>query len=256
MPDKKDEPQNSNTTDAQSEKFRYGAPVGPRKNRRQYYDGREPLEFPGHEETASFLAFPKTWREYKSVAALARHFNVTRVTVYRWMQDINVLKRADSISMQNKIAGNLVARREYISIFERAVEMAKEGNIKAMEFCADRAFPEDEQAKKSGISSSSLEEVLEKTEIVYEKHAEMMTPTWLKERAMRLASEKPPVEPAGPPPAISDVQLIKAETEPQPAPQPEPAHVNFCDACGKTRCVHGRCPGCEICEVCEQPAPG
>lgn len=168
--------------EVQSEKIRYGAPDGPRKNPRQDYDGREPLEFPGHEETASFLAFSEKLRAYKSVAVLSRHFNVTRVTVYRWMKDINVLKRADWISMQNKIAGDLVARREYVTIIERAVELAKEGNIKAMEFCVDRAFPENKQAKKLEISSSSLEEVLERAEIEYERHAEMMMPTWLKSR--------------------------------------------------------------------------
>jgi hypothetical protein len=245
MPDKIEQ-QNSNVTGAQSEKIRYGAPDGPRKNRRQYYDGREPLEFPGHEATAWFLGLPERLKEYRSVAALARHFNVTRVTVYRWMQDSDVLKRADSISMQNKIAGNLVARREYISIIERAVELAKEGNIKAMEFCADRAFPEDNQANKSGISSSSLEEVLERSRLQHIKHRELMTPTWVKERAKRLASGNPPVA------AMSYVEPPKPNAE----PAPEGAPVNSCDACGKTRCVHGECPVCDICEACQQPELG
>ena len=180
-------------------------PDGPRKDRRKYYDGQEPLEFLGHEAAAWFLALPKAQLDFKSIAALAKHFNVTRVTVYRWIQDIDVMKRADSLSMQNKIAGNLAARREYVSIIEKAVEMAKEGNINAMKFCVDLAFPEDKQAKKSGISSASLEEVLERAEIEHVKHREIMTPTWLKERAKRLANE----------PVSSAMELMKQEAEPE-----------------------------------------
>jgi transposase len=236
MPDTNNQP-NFNEIDAQSDKIRYGAPDGPRKNRRKYYDGQEPLEFLGHEAAAWFLAFPKAQRDFMSIAALAKHFNVTRVTVYRWIQDIDVMKRADSLSLQNKIAGNLAARREYVSIIEKAVEMAKEGNIKAMEFCADRAFPENKQAKKSGISSSPLPEVLERAEIEYEKHYETMTPTWLKERAARLGHVHPPV--------------AAGESEPETKPEPGPVAVNVCDACGTTRCVHGRCPKCEACEECK-----
>jgi hypothetical protein len=240
MPDTNNQP-NFNEIDAQSDKIRYGAPDGPRKNRRKYYDGQEPLEFLGHEAAAWFLALPKAQRDFKSIAALAKHFNVTRVTVYRWIQDIDVMKRADSLSMQNKIAGNLAARREYVSIIEKAVEMAKEGNIKAMEFCADRAFPEDKQAKKSGISSLSLPEVLERAEIEHVKHREIMTPTWIKERAKRRANGKLPV--AG----MSYVEPPKPNAE----PAPEAAPVTSCDACGTTRWAHGRCAMCDICELCK-----
>jgi hypothetical protein len=204
MPDKNKQ-QNSNGTDVHSEKIRYGAPDGPRNKPRKYYDGREPLEFPGHEATAWFLAVPEALRDFKSISALARYFNVSRVTVYRWTRDIDVMKRADSLSMQNKIAGNLVARREYVPMMGKAVEMAKEGNIKAMEFCVDRAFPEDKRAEKSGLSSLSLEEVLERAEIEYRKHYETMNPTWLKERAKRLANE----------PVSSVMELMKQEAEPE-----------------------------------------
>jgi hypothetical protein len=250
MPDKIEQ-QNSNVTDAQSEKIRYGAPDGPRKNRRENYHGREPLEYLGHEAVASFLAFPKELREFKSVAALAKHFNVARKTIYCWMKDIDVLKRADWLSETNKIIGKLVVRRACPGMSEKLVEMGMGGNISAIKLWAEITLREDKQQEKSPLSPSSLEEVLERAEIIYEKHAEMMTPTWLKERTKRLEGEKPPVEAAGPPPAILDMQPIKAESEPQPAPQPESARVSSCDACGTTRCAHGRCPTCDICEVCE-----
>ncbi|ERR1700722_709430 len=239
MPETNGQP-NADGTDSQSNKISYGAPSGPRKKLQANYDGREPLEFPGHEAAALFLAFPEALREFKSIAALARHFNITRVTVYRWLRDFDVMKRADYLSLQNKIAGNLIARREYVPIMERAAEMAKGGNIKAMEFCADRGFPEDKQSKKSGISSPSLEEVLERSEREHIKHGETMTATWLKERAKRLASRKPPA------PALSYVEPPTPNAEPAPEASP----VNSCDACGSMRCTHGRCPMCEICPEC------
>ena len=256
MPDKEDEPQNSSATDAQSEKIRYGAPDGPRKNRPENYHGWEPLAFLGHEAAAWFLAFPKKLKEFKSIAALAKHFSVTRKTVHCWMRDIDVLKRAEWLSETNKIIGKLVIRRACAGLSEKLVEMGMGGDIAAIKVCMDIALREDKQTEKSRLSSASLEEVLERAEREYERHAEIMTPTWLKERAKRLAGEKPPVEAAGPPPANLDVQPIKAETETQPAPQPESAHVNCCDACGKTRCMHGRCPVCDICEACQQPELG
>lgn len=228
-------------TKAQSEKIRYGAPDGPRPKGSENYDGHTPLEWPGHEAMAQQLAVPKSQRGFKSDKDMAKYFQVDRVTLGRWKKNINVIKRAHWLAMQNKIEGELVARREFVPIAEKAVEMAKEGNIKAMEFCVDLAFPEDKQAKKSGISSSSLAEVLERAEIEYRKHYQTMTPTWIKEQAKRRANGKLPV--AG----MSYVEPPKPNAE----PAPEAAPVNSCDACGTTRCVHGRCPMCEACEECK-----
>ena len=251
MPDKKDEPQNSNTIDAQSKKIRYGAPDGPRENRRENYHGREPLEFLGHEAAAWFLAVPKNLREIKSIAALAKHFSVTRKTVHYWMKDIDVLKRAEWLSETNKIIGKLVVRRACGELSEKLVEMGMGGDIAAIKMCMDIALREDKQTEKSRLSSLSLEEVLERAEIEYEKYAEMMTPTWLKERNAQRASGKPPVSALDGRKFEGAVALIA-----KPAAVPDSVVENGCDACGKTRCVHGRCPGCETCEVCEQPAPG
>jgi hypothetical protein len=225
--------------EVQSEKIHYG----PRQKGGEYYDGREPLEHPGHEAAAWFQAFPEGMREFKSIAALARHFRVARMTIYRWSKDIDVLKRADFLSMQNKIAGILIARREYPSMVEIGVETAKAGNIAAMKIFLELAFPEDKQANKSGISSSSLEEVLERSRIDHIKHADLMTPTFLRERAKRLGYGMPR-------PKEIDVP---AKSEPEAAaPTPaEPAPVNACTACGKTRCVHGRCPMCDNCAECK-----
>jgi len=120
--------------------------------------------------------------------------------------------------------------------------MAKGGNIAAMKIILELAFPVDKQANKSS-TGLSIEEVLERGEREHVKHAERMTPTWVKEREKRLGwGVQKPKE--------TDVP---AKSEPEAAaPTPaEPAPVDAYDACGKTRCTHGRCPACDICEVCK-----
>jgi hypothetical protein len=74
---------------------------------------------------------------------------MTRITIHRAKKDIDVIKRAHWLSMRNKLAGDLVARREYPLIVEKAAEIAKEGNVKAMEFCAKRAWPGDQELTES-----------------------------------------------------------------------------------------------------------
>jgi hypothetical protein len=172
------------------EKICQGEPVGPQKKHRVNYDGSEPLDFPGHEAVAQFLATPATYREFDSVVALSKHFKVSRMTVHRWTKNIDVFRRADWLSMQNKGNGKLIIRRELAEIMEKLVEKAKQGDVKAIKLCIDLAYPEDKQREKSGLSSQSLEEVLERAEIEQEKHAAMMTPTWIREREERMKAAK------------------------------------------------------------------
>ena len=148
-----------------------------------------------------------------------------------------MLRRADWLSKFNTIVSTLVIRRAISKIMEKAVEMAMGGNISAIKLCVEIAFREDKQQGKSPLSPLSLAEVLERAEIEYEKNAEMMTPTWLKERAKRLGY--------GHPPEAADV------SEPETKQGPGSVAVKPCDTCGTTRCAHGRCPACDICEVCE-----
>ena len=188
MPDS-NQPQSSMEPAAQSGMARVSPPAGPRQNRGTA-DRREPLEFLGHETVAQFMATPKSLRQFKSITALAKHFNITRKTVYCWMKDIDVLRRVDWLSLQNKAAGDRAPRREWLDIMESLVERAKSGDIQAARFCADRAWPEDQQAKKSKLSPESLEEVLERAEATYEKHEKQMTPSWLRERQEREAAKR------------------------------------------------------------------
>jgi hypothetical protein len=179
---------------AQSEKVRYGAPCGPRTTESENYDGRTPMKYPGHEVVAQYLAAPKSLREFKSDNDLAKHFHVNRMTIHRWKIAPDVIKRAHWLSIQNKMVGDTIARREYPSIMKRLVELAMKGNIPAMKLCAERAWLDDKRAEKSDVSSPSLEELLKRSREEHIKNGEMMTPTWLKERQKRLANK--PVPPA------------------------------------------------------------
>src|SRR5215510_4645250 len=99
-------------SNASSEKVRYGAPDGPRQ-RPDSYDGSEPLDYPGHEAVAQFLAASPADQPFKSLSVLAADFNVTRMTVHRWKHDRDVLRRARWLSMSNALAGDLAVRREW-----------------------------------------------------------------------------------------------------------------------------------------------
>jgi len=119
-----------------------------------------PLDHPGQEAVAQFLAAPEGLREFASVTALASDFKISRATVYRWEKDPHVLRRVEHLSMQNKLAGDLLARREWLLIMQKAVEKAKSGDVQAMKFCAACAWPES-----SGVGQGlSLSEAIRMTE--------------------------------------------------------------------------------------------
>jgi HTH domain len=169
--------QDPKVIDAQPDKIRIGASEGLRKNPRPNYNGDEPLEFPGDEEVAVFLATPKSEREFDSISALAEHLNVSRMTIYRRRQDIEVLRRAEFLLTQNKVIGKLNIRREWADITEKLVEQAKSGNVHAVKLCKDLAFPEDRQQERSGLPSCSIEELFGGTENERIEHA-VVIPTW------------------------------------------------------------------------------
>lgn len=119
----------------------------------------DPLEYPGHEAVAQFLAFPESQGEFKSFKAIAKHFKVTRMTVYRCSKDLDVLRRAEWLTLRNKTIAIVQVRREYPKIMEKAVEIAKRGNVQAMKFCQEQAWPEEDQDGGSSWKASlSLDE--------------------------------------------------------------------------------------------------
>jgi hypothetical protein len=120
--------------------------LGPDTRKRSWrfneHDRTEPLDHPSQEAVAQFLAAPEGMREFPSVTALAERLKISRATIYRWEKDVSVLRRVEHLSMQNKVAGDLFVRREWLPIMQKAVEKAKSGDVQAMKFCAACAWPE------------------------------------------------------------------------------------------------------------------
>jgi hypothetical protein len=148
-----------------SEKNRFGAPDGPRRHRNEKYDGQSPLEYPGHEAVANFLALPKSIRQFRSVKDLAKHFHVTRMTINRWGHDPDVIQRAHFLSEINQMAGDLLARQEWPRIMQTAVQRAIEGDLQSIKFCESRAYPKELRVEQPHISATvSIQDLLGTTE--------------------------------------------------------------------------------------------
>jgi hypothetical protein len=142
--------------DALPQEARSATPDVSRIKRRENFDGSQPLDYPGHEAVAQFLAAPKQFRRFKSVTALAKHFDVSRMTVYRWAQDLDVARRVDWLSSRNRVLGDFLPRREWAGIVQAQVAAALAGDIRAAIFCLNRAWPEP-----SIFGTASLQDVIE-----------------------------------------------------------------------------------------------
>lgn len=161
--------------DAQLQMTRYGAPDGPRKPRKNY-NGEDPLDFPGHEALATFLATPRTERKFKTLTALAEDLEISRMTIHRWKKDLDVLRRANWLVRGNKLSGDLIARREWQGIVEAQVAPAKRGSTAAAKFLERGAWPEDQRANSPDINLR-LGEAIEATENTED------LPSWLEEQS-------------------------------------------------------------------------
>jgi hypothetical protein len=149
------------TSKAHLRKIRYGAPDGPRRPRGEKCDGHEPLEYPGHEAVAQYLAAPKSLREFKSDSDLAKHFHVSRMTICRWRHDPDVIQRAHFLSGFNEMAGDLLARQEWPRIMQKVVQKAINGDLQSIKFCESRAWPNELRVEQSHLSATvSIQELL------------------------------------------------------------------------------------------------
>jgi hypothetical protein len=174
----------------QSEEIRIGPPDGPRPEGSENYNGHTPIEWPGLEAVAQYLAAPKSLREFKSDNDLAKHFRKTRMTIHRWKHHPDVDKRVHWLSNRYRLAGDLLARLNWLRIMQKLVEKAIKGDMQAIKFCEEIAWRQEKQWDKRQISPYSLGEVLERARLQHIKDAETMTPTWILERAKRLAGAK------------------------------------------------------------------
>jgi hypothetical protein len=115
-------------------------PDAPR-NRKRKVDKREALDA-SDEAIADFLSTPRSVRELKSFTKLAEHLGVSRMTVYRRSKNPMVLQRVQSLLRHHELAGDLVAKLNWPRIMQGLVKAAAAGDVRAAQFCLDRAWPE------------------------------------------------------------------------------------------------------------------
>jgi len=137
-------------TNGQPPDNRPASPDGPPTKSRRNYDGSRPLKYPGYEAVAQYMAAPKQLRRFKSVTTLAKQFDVSRMTMYRWAQHPDVVRRTEWLSIQNMVLGDLIACREWPAIVRAQVTAALAGDTRAAIFCENRAWPK--HLDHSGIS--------------------------------------------------------------------------------------------------------
>jgi hypothetical protein len=162
-----------------SGKIRYGAPDGPRPEGTDNYDGHTPIKWPGLETVAQYLVAPNPLREFKSDNDLAKHFDVTRMTINRWKHHPDVSKRVYWLSSRNRLAGELLARIYWPQIVQKLVERAMKGDTQAIKRCEEIAWRKEKQEEKSEISPWSLDEVIVRAEEERMKTIDHFTPSWI-----------------------------------------------------------------------------
>jgi hypothetical protein len=120
-------------------------------------DGSESLPHAGFEATAQYMSSPKPEREFENVAELAKHGGVTRKTIYLWMKDRDVLRRAQYLTSHKRIQGDVIGRREWPAIIQAMTDEAKAGNVAAASFIDKKVWLQEAQLGERGLS---LEEMM------------------------------------------------------------------------------------------------
>jgi hypothetical protein len=115
-------------------------PDGHERVRRTDYLGAEPLDDPAYETIAQFFAAPRQFRQFKSVGALAEHLGLSRMTIYRRLEDDDVMLRIRWLVIKSMLSGDLIACREWYAIVEAQVRAALAGDLRAARFCEGRAW--------------------------------------------------------------------------------------------------------------------
>ena len=121
------------------------------------YDGTEPLDDLADEAIAQFFAAPQEFRQFKSVSALADHFGLSRMTIYRRREDVNVVERIKWLLERSMLFGDIIACREWPGIVQAQVKAALAGNTGAAIFCLKRAWRQTLIAGTT-ISTPAIEE--------------------------------------------------------------------------------------------------
>ncbi|MGB9242824.1 MAG: hypothetical protein WCC03_05680 [Candidatus Acidiferrales bacterium] len=104
------------------------------------YDGTKPLDDPADEAVALFFAAPRQFRQFKSASALAEHLGVSRMTIYRRAEDVDVAQRIMWLLRRSMRYADLLACREWPGIVQAQVTAALAGDLRAAMFCQNRAW--------------------------------------------------------------------------------------------------------------------
>lgn len=108
------------------------------------HDIAQPFSFPFDEAIAQYLSLPRPIREFQSFDDLAKHFGVSRMTVYRRSRNHIMLKRVCWLLESNRAAGMVFVRQNWIRIVRGQVHGAIRGDAKALQFCREEAMFFDE----------------------------------------------------------------------------------------------------------------
>jgi len=111
--------------------------------RRSDYFGAEPLDDPVYETIAQFFAALRQFRQFKSVGALAEHFGLSRISIYRRLEDVDVILRIKWLVRKSMLSGDFIACLEWRGIMEAQVKAALNGDIRAAVFCQQRAWRQE-----------------------------------------------------------------------------------------------------------------
>jgi hypothetical protein len=114
----------------------------PSRKRKRKFDKSKPLDSPEDEAIAQYRATPKSVRDFKSLTDLARHFNISRMTVYRRSKELSVLQRAEWLLQHHMLAGDLIPRLHWERIMAGQVRAAAAGDTRAAQLCKERAWPD------------------------------------------------------------------------------------------------------------------
>ena len=116
------------------------------------YDGFAPLNHLGREILANFLASPKQFRQFKSLAALGEYCGVSTETLDRWAHCRDVQRRVKALSWHVEVLAVLIARCEMPDLVGAVAEKAYAGDLRAFEILLELAeSSEDRWPSLEGI---------------------------------------------------------------------------------------------------------
>lgn len=120
------------------------------------HDGSEPLLHSGYEAVAQYLSSPKPEREFRNITELAKYVGVTSKTIHLWKKLRAVIKRVQYLTVHRKLLGDQIGRREWPVIMKSMCVKAKQGDVAAAKFVAERAWSEEGHVGTPGLTAHEM----------------------------------------------------------------------------------------------------